>query len=1074
MRRSTTTPPSAGESGNQRTAARGAFTPRPAVPGPPADTAEPPPAPPESGSPWKPRNWRVAVKLNAILLIPVLVALVFAGLRVNTHYSTWREAREAQQTAELVQASTAYAHALLHERDVTAEPLLTGDTENPVISEARRATDQAAADFDRLAAEMPDRAGLAGRLDIISAAEAKLDALRQSVYTEGMEGVQSEEGYVEIQNPLMSFSNELGLGSGNEAAYGRSVYAVSLAKSASSLQRSIGIHLLVAPGPTEADAARQNLAFSSYAYLEGIAQREYLLAATPEDAGLLEEALGTAQRAGARGGGPTLDEMVQTIASQRFTPEELARQGLTPEVWFNATTAEFEAYRALERELVDRAVADAKAIADEARTDMITNSALVLVALLSAFVVAALMARSMTLNMRRLRGAAQEVAENRLPALVEDLSRTDPGRVDTRVQPIPVSSRDELGEVARAFDQVHREAVRMAAEQALLRGNVNAIFTNLSSRNQGLIERQLHLITELENNEADPEQLESLFRLDHLATRMRRNGENLLVLAGEEPGRRWTEPVPLIDVLRAAASEVEDYDRIELAGVHESEIHGAVVNDLVHLLAELLENATAFSSPQSKVRVTATRLPDGRVMVEIHDKGIGLTAEDFADINHRLANPPNVDVEVSRRMGLFVVGRLAGRHNIRVQLRPSGEQTGTTSLVMLPEEITHGGGGQEPPVEDEFTVSRIVPDGPYVEELPPIGLEPTAADLGFDDSRYEQGATTGTSRPAALDPVGRSLRREERRGRLEARQQEQRESETPVMDPETQAAYGNARYVDAAYGDETTPFPDGPAGEPGPGHGEPAEPYAGRPYPGQPSPDGHAPAAGWAADGSGPGTGPGAGAGYAEPGYAEGTFPSGRYHDQPYGADPAGAGQHAPGYQSGYPQSVDNRGAFETESQQADTGTTPPAGPPQRVGFSGDGPVSGRPGSTTSAGLPRRAPARGPEERPAERSARTPREEAVQQASGQAPVRGPRREASQSGGTTSSGLPKRVPRANLAEHSVPAPATEGPQISRAPEDVRGRLSSLHRGVRKGRGTGTGRPKNDQQGFGPGNTYDQER
>ena len=331
------------------------------------------------------------------------------------------------------------------------------------------------------------------------------------------------------------------------------------------------------------------------------------------------------------------------------------------------------------------------------------------IALLAAFVIAGLMARQMSRSMRQLRTAAFGIAEQRLPMLVDQLSRTEPGRVDTRVQPIPINSQDEIGEVARAFDQVHREAVRLAAEQAMLRGNVNAIFTNLSRRNQSLIEGQLTLITDLENNEADPDQLESLFKLDHLATRMRRNGENLLVLAGEEPGRRWNQPVPLVDVLRAASSEVESYERIELTGVPESEIHGQAVTDLVHLLAELLENATTFSSPQTKVRVTATRLPDGRVMVEIHDKGIGLTAEDFADINHKLANPPTVDAAVSQRMGLFVVGRLADRHGIRVQLRPSGEQAGTTSLVMLPDAITHGGGGEGLP-QDDFTVSSIMPE----------------------------------------------------------------------------------------------------------------------------------------------------------------------------------------------------------------------------------------------------------------------------------------------------------------------------------------------------------------------------
>ncbi|MET9845774.1 sensor histidine kinase, partial [Streptomyces ossamyceticus] len=164
---------------------------------------------------------------------------------------------------------------------------------------------------------------------------------------------------------------------------------------------------------------------------------------------------------------------------------------------------------------------------------------------------------------------------------------------------------------------------------------------------------------------------------------------------------------------RAASSEVEQYERIELSGVPEAEIHGRAVTDLVRLLAELLENATTFSSPRTKVRVTATRLPDGRVMIEIHDKGIGLTAEDFADVNHRLAEPPTVDAAISQRMGLFVVGRLSDRHGIRVQLRPSGEQAGTTSLVMLPSDLTAGEVPPEPP--DPLTV---VPAGPAVPEPP--------------------------------------------------------------------------------------------------------------------------------------------------------------------------------------------------------------------------------------------------------------------------------------------------------------------------------------------------------------------
>ncbi|CAM5699234.1 Signal transduction histidine-protein kinase/phosphatase MprB OS=Streptomyces alboniger OX=132473 GN=CP975_25535 PE=4 SV=1 [Streptomyces alboniger] len=481
--------------------------------------------------------------------------------------------------------------------------------------------------------------------------------------------------------------------------------------------------------------------------------------------------------------------MVSAIATLESTQPSarvaLAGKGVTREAWWATTSAKFDAYRTIESDLADKAVDEASDIAADAQRNAYITGAIVVVALLAAFIVAGLMARQMSRSMRRLRTAAFGIAEQRLPMLVDQLSRTDPGRVDTRVQPIPINSTDEIGEVARAFDQVHREAVRLAAEQALLRGNINAIFTNLSRRNQSLIEGQLTLITDLENNEADPDQLENLFRLDHLATRMRRNGENLLVLSGEEPGRRWDQPVPLVDVLRAASSEVEQYERIELSGVPEAEIHGLAVTDLVHLLAELLENATTFSSPQTKVRVTATRLPDGRIMVEIHDKGIGLTAEDFADINHKLANPPTVDAAISQRMGLFVVGRLADRHGTRVQLRPSGEQAGTTSLVMLPDAITHGGGGEQHGQDPEFTVSQIIP------EQQALAAEPlrTAAELGFDDTRYNG---EHEAQPD-LDPVGRSLMREERRAALEA-QAQQPGGDRPLFRDEVEPQPGQGGY----------------------------------------------------------------------------------------------------------------------------------------------------------------------------------------------------------------------------------------------------------------------------------------
>ncbi|OQQ13112.1 hypothetical protein B0675_39470 [Streptomyces sp. M41(2017)] len=290
--------------------------------------------------------------------------------------------------------------------------------------------------------------------------------------------------------------------------------------------------------------------------------------------------------------------------------------------------------------------------------------------------------RSRRTALEQLRMEAERAASE-LPTLA---SRFATG--DTTPLALPSSARGvhadiEISRVADAMDNVVRAAVRLAVEQAM--------FANLSRRSQGLIRRQLTLISGLESRENDPERLNSLFQIDYLAGRMRRNGENLLALAGEEPAPVWSRPIPLTDVLRAAVTELEHYKRIELgASLPIAEIAGRAVNDLVYLLAELLENATSFSAPDTTVQVTGHALPDGRLLIEIHDAGIGLSPEELAAINERLASPLTVDISVSRRMGLFVVGRLSQRHGIRIQLRPS-DSGGTTALVMLPVGALHNG-----------------------------------------------------------------------------------------------------------------------------------------------------------------------------------------------------------------------------------------------------------------------------------------------------------------------------------------------------------------------------------------------
>ncbi|MFG2604954.1 nitrate- and nitrite sensing domain-containing protein [Streptomyces sp. NPDC048514] len=1087
--------------------ARGNFTPPPRAVAPsPVPGAEPAATPASSGGRFSPRNWRVPTRLNAILLIPVAVGLVMGGFQVKNSIDTWQQARDAENTARLVRAALTYADALENERDVTAAPLLRNKKNDPGVVAARKATDQAADGFDQATKNMPHKSGLERRLKLFHEAEPKLTQLRQVAYTSKVHGVQSEEGYVEIAHPLMEFANELGLGTGNITSYGRTVYAISLTKAALSLERSIGTHLLVNPGPDAGNLANQRVSLSSYAYLERIALEEYLGGGTEADAQKLADAQekmktdGAALAEKAKAENPDYvpppadpTNMVSALATMKdtssLTRQGLAAKGITGDNWFAVNTLKYKAYRQIESDMADKAVSEASGIADDAKTSAFITGAVVVIALLAAFVLAGLVARQMSRSMRQLRNAAFGIAEQRLPMLVDQLSRTDPGRVDTRVTPIPITTKDEIGEVARAFDQVHREAVRLAAEQALLRGNINAIFTNLSRRNQSLIEGQLTLITDLENNEADPDQLENLFRLDHLATRMRRNGENLLVLAGEEPGRRWDQPVPLVDVLRAASSEVEQYERIELSGVPEAEIHGRAVTDLVHLLAELLENATTFSSPQTKVRVTATRLPDGRVMIEIHDKGIGLTAEDFADINHKLANPPTVDAAISQRMGLFVVGRLSDRHGIRVQLRPSGEQAGTTSLVMLPDAITHGGGGDAPLDREEFTVSQIIPEQQFqAESFAPQQPMRTAAELGFDDSQY----TEVPDDLSGLDPVGRSLKREERRAALEAQSHGQHES------AETSDGYRDGFEARQGYDGGATGYTEQPYQEQQqngyqeqqPSYGEQQAAYQEsyeQPYEKSYDEQYYAP--------NGPqpqNNGFPAGGGYSESTYAE----SAQEEQAPaHGQAADGFGSYeSPSYQDDWPQQDSYQNGYPAQyAPEAESAQAADAGERNHVGFERPGPASPASHSLTDAGLPRRgSTATGSDGAGDSGGQARGRQEAQAPAPGDAPGgNGPDswrsanderwQQASQlrkpkAGGVTASGLPRRVPKANLVEGAAETTPQGGPQVSRAPEDVRGRLSNLRRGVQRGRSAGSetnGQATTNQHG-GPDSTYNQER
>ncbi|MCV7285736.1 sensor histidine kinase [Mycolicibacterium wolinskyi] len=369
---------------------------------------------------------------------------------------------------------------------------------------------------------------------------------------------------------------------------------------------------------------------------------------------------------------------VRRTAYTRPLNESIPAAGFT-----NAMQASVDKYRGLTQQLssdLDRTLHDR---ANALRSDALRDTAIILGAVLTALVFALAVGRSLIRSINRLRRGALHVAQVELPEEIERLSK---GGGLPEITALPVRTKEEVGQLARAIDDIHHQAVRLASEHGV-RLQIGDMFETLSRRSRSLVEEQLALIETLEVDEDDPVRLEHLFRLDHLATRMRRNGDNLLVLADTVERHRMSAPVPLPDVLRAAMSEVEEYRRVQVGPIVDVSIVGAAAGDIGHLIAELLDNALRYSPPESPVLVTVGRAVDAGVLVEVADRGLGMSKEDMSAANDRLALGGEVTSETAKRMGLFVVGRLARRHDATVRLRTTSHLTdrpGVTVSVHLP------------------------------------------------------------------------------------------------------------------------------------------------------------------------------------------------------------------------------------------------------------------------------------------------------------------------------------------------------------------------------------------------------
>ncbi|MFE5487827.1 nitrate- and nitrite sensing domain-containing protein [Streptomyces sp. NPDC056527] len=1170
----------------------------------PATTAQKPKAENEVGPRIALRNWRISTRLVALLTLPVVAATSLGGIRISESLQDMEQLDHLQLLTKLTQEATDLAQALQSERDSSAGPLANGKSAGDYqVATKRKATDRAQKAFMDATGDIPATEGdealqsIRQNVSQIASQVVQIGGIRQEAYKQGVSHSVTVEAYSRLIRSLLSLSQDMAQATSNPEMIKRTraLAAFSSAKEYASVQQAI-IASALPPDNSRPGKLEQGDRLYGYAAQQGekveLKSFETIYESAGGDAAELTASLTT--------GNPSIEAADKYADRVLSTDSGLAGRTLRGHLNFtDEYGTKIVAMSRIEANLLGQMDTKARELRAESQRDAIINGALILLVLGVSLVGAFVVARSMIRSLRRLQDTATKVAQDRLPELVKQLSEADPQDVDTSVESVGVHSRDEIGQVAAAFDDVHREAVRLAAEQALLRGNVNAMFTNLSRRSQGLIQRQLSLISELESREADPDQLSSLFKLDHLATRMRRNGENLLVLAGEEPGRRWTRPVPLVDVLRAAASEVEQYERIELAAVPATEVAGRVVNDLVHLLAELLENATSFSSPQTKVRVTGHALPDGRVLVEIHDTGIGLSPEDLAAINERLASPPTVDVSVSRRMGLFVVGRLSLRHGIRIQLRPS-DSGGTTALVMLPVDVAHGGkkpapkqgpGGQgampQAPAGSggRLTGGPGAAGGPGAGGRPGLGGAPSASSAsagrlgaGASAARGQVGAGSGPR--AALPGRDGAQRPNGPQGQApqQPQPQGQQTSQMPQVSPEPQrpglgtGGFGGAQSAIPSrtdvWGGQGNQGNQGKAPQqpqqPQQGQGNQA-PQGGRPgqggYPraelpgGNPQQQQRPQTTSWGNEPAQP---------VRRPQQEMSPLDAPRGHEDPEttGQYPRPSAPQGPGSTGQFPRPDYGR---QQNPQQAPQGYQPqpsqdPAstaqfprpdfGQPQQApqGYPQQQPPAPRPRGGGDYGAPR--PAGNLPQQPQQPQLQQPRQpEALPPASGPSDARtplydtletnwfhgqgqdqgqqdngrgavdqtmqtpvvpqqpaspAPRRPAAQgggeggqqagpaswrtspndelvrqaervrkpaAGGVTTSGLPRRVPKANLVPGTAQEQAhTAGPQVSRAPDDVRGRLTNLRRGIQQGRQAG-----NSTTGsFHLGPTHQQER
>jgi signal transduction histidine kinase len=633
------------------------------------------------------RNWPVSTRLIAVIVLALVMGLVFGGLRVASATDSASEFGGVSQLAALGQQVTGLVQAMENERDETTG--LVPITNTKQLNTAYGETDAAAAKVQSLAAGIGGSfpANIQSRVATVVSDITHLSALRTSAQA-SQSALAVIVDYSAPITDMIALNDQIAQGTSDSVLVNdvQTLDSLSLAKDQAAQQRAI-----------------LDNAFNQQIFADG--ELQALLTAQSEELTDLTAFKTTATPAEQSTYNNFVNNVDGTSVNEAQNIEiyvvgtgvpDIGAGALgidtkqAPAAWYSAQSAKVNAMQQTELEVAGNIVARAQSLKGSAENSALVTAVLTAVILFLVLLATIAVARSLVGPLRRLREGALNIATVELPERVRLLGEAQDPSTSLEVAPIDVLSTDEIGQVARAFDQVHSEAVRLASNEASLRNSFNAMFVNLSRRSQSLIERLVRMIDSLEQNEDDPDRLSNLFSMDHLVTRMRRNSENLLLLAGHESARKWSDPVPLGDVARAAVSEIEQYSRVMLKIQPGIAVTGPAVSDVVHLLAEVIENATIFSPKDTAVQVSGQELTSGGVLIEVSDSGVGIPEARLAEINWRLDNPPVIDVSVSRHMGLFAVARLADRHGVRVRLRARGPH-GLTALVWLPDTVTERG-----------------------------------------------------------------------------------------------------------------------------------------------------------------------------------------------------------------------------------------------------------------------------------------------------------------------------------------------------------------------------------------------